>query len=390
MATILMAWELGEGLGHLKPLLRVARPLADEGHHIIFAVADLADAWILLQNERFPFLQAPLCIRRDLSRDGAFLAASLADILAMRGWGSSATLRPLVEAWQALLDRVSPDLIVTHYAPTLCLTAFGKCPLVQIGTWFEMAPVHAPEFPALAPSAKPTMTQADLYALVADLQRARGAPVPTSLTAVLAAGDRFPMTFPELDPYHAIRSEQVWDPVDPLPAVGAEVPVPRFFAYLNAANRHVEPYLIQFGLTGTPGEVFLRNASPELKDRLRLQGLTVHDRPASLDEVLARSSVVIHHGGSLASEVFAAGRPQLLIPQHLEQRTTSEQLARLGVARVLLGNASPDSAGRVLRQMMTERKFTEAALAHARQIHGRPPRSALPVILQTCRRRLAR
>src|SRR4029077_18058767 len=96
----------------------------------------------------------------------------------------------------------------------------------------------------------------------------------------------------------------------------------------------------------------------------------------------------VHHGGSMANAVAAAGRPQFLIPQHLEQTTTAQLLARLGVALAHLPNADPEAAARGLKQLLTERRYADNAAVLARRIKNRPARPALPDILACCRRSL--
>jgi len=149
LATILMGWELGEGLGHVQRLLHVARGLAELGHRPVFALCNVVEAWSLLKKDGFPVLQAPFWNYRPNLTGQPFLASSFADVLAVRGWETVDLLHPLVEAWQQLLEHVQPRLIVTDCAPTLCLAAYQSIPVVQVGNWFSMPPVHASTFPLL-------------------------------------------------------------------------------------------------------------------------------------------------------------------------------------------------------------------------------------------------
>jgi rhamnosyltransferase subunit B len=389
LATILLGWELGEGLGHVQRLLRVGRALAEKGHRPVFALCNVVEPWALLQRDPFPVVQAPYCPFQPRQRDVPFLASGLADVLAVRGWGSVESLYPLVEAWHQLLEYVQPQLIVTDHGPTLCLAAYQSLPVVQVGNWFPLPPVDKPELPLLVPGQPPVMPQEELLAVVQEVQRRRGRAIPPTLTSILAAGDRFPAFFAELDPYRAERTEPIWDPLEPLPAPTGIKPEPRYFAYLTADNPSVEAILTQLALTGCPGAAYVRSAPPELKERLRLQGLTVLDEPAPLSEMLARSAVIVHHGGSTtANSAFAAGRPQIVFPQHLEQAITAQLLSRLGVAVPLLGNPAPDSASRALRQVLGNSEYAERAAAWAQRLHERPPRPALPAILECCQRHL--
>ena len=84
MATMLLAWELGEGLGHNHRLLRVGKALADEGHQPVFALGNVTESWQQFQQESFPVLQAPYW--NWWPGRNTFMAASFADVLAVRGW----------------------------------------------------------------------------------------------------------------------------------------------------------------------------------------------------------------------------------------------------------------------------------------------------------------
>jgi len=377
-----MAWELGEGLGHVQRLLRVARGLAAEGHRPVFALCNVVEPWPLLQKDSFAVVQAPYWNYRRAEKP--FLASSFADVLAVRGWETADLLQPLVDAWQQLIDLVQPRLIVTDFAPTACLAAYQSVPVVQVGNWFPLPPVDAATFPLLVPGQPALMPQEALLAVVQNVQRRRRRPVPPTLTSILA-GDRFPILFPELDGYQSVRTEPVWDPVEPLAALAGPPPEPGFFAYLTAENPNVEPFLTQMALTGVRGTAYVRSASAELKERLRLQGLTVLDKPAPLEQMLAQSAVIVHHGGSTAHSALTAGRPQILMPQHLEQVITSQLLARLGVAVVVMGNAAPEAAGRALRQILDERRYADNAAAWGKRLHERPRRPTMPALLERCR-----
>jgi rhamnosyltransferase subunit B len=152
----------------------------------------------------------------------------------------------------------------------------------------------------------------------------------------------------------------------------------------------VEGVLTHLALTGCRGTAYLRSLPPEVGERLRLQGLHVLERPAPLPEMLARHAVFVHHGGGAVATALAAGRPQLVLPQHLEQLTTARQLRRLGAGLYLYGDYTPPAVARALLRLLDEPAFAARAVACARAFHARPRRDALPAILECCRRRLAR
>jgi hypothetical protein len=389
VATVLLGWELGGGLAHAQRLHKVGLALAARGHQPVFALQNLAETWALFRDAPFPVLQAPYWHRRLWRGDQPFQAGTYADVLAVQGFGTVDDLAAMVQGWQQLLDLVAPRLVVCDHSPTLCLAAYGALPVVTLGSWFGMPPVGEAVFPPLVPGVPPVVPPGQLLAIVQEVQRRRRRPVPVSLPAVLA-GDRFLTVLPELDGYQAYRRETHWGPLDTLPAPLPAPPGPGFFAYLTAENTLVEGILTALALTGCPGKAYLRSAPAALQERLRRQGLTILDRPAPLGEMLAQVAVIVHHGGvGTAQTALAAGRPQLLLPQHLEQRTNAQTLHRLGVAAFLMSEASPESAARALQQVLLDRRFADQAAACARAIQSRPRRDALTAIVECCVRHLS-
>ncbi len=60
MATALLAWELGAGLGHLTTLRPVAQRMAEEGHDVHLVVRDLACVETVFGDLEIPLYQAPV------------------------------------------------------------------------------------------------------------------------------------------------------------------------------------------------------------------------------------------------------------------------------------------------------------------------------------------
>ncbi len=388
MATMLLAWELGEGLGHDQCLLRIGRALAAEGHRPVFALGNVTESWRQFQQESFPVLQAPYWNWWPGRR--SFMAGSYADVLAVRGWEKVETLLPLVESWQRLIDYINPALIIADHAPTLCLAAYRRVPIVQVGAWFSLPPANAPTFPALVPGRPPVIAQEKLLAVVQEVQQLRKRPVPPALTDVFAATDRFPISFAELDPYQAVRQEAVWQPFDPLPSLAQEkAGLPSFFAYLRADNPSVEQWLCDAARTGIKGSAYLRGASAALKERLRQHGLAVADEPVPLSEALKQNTIILHHGGSTtANMAFAAGVPQLVFPQHLEQGLTANLLAKLGVGMIVPPGATGDAVGRRVVDLARNHHWTEFAQDWANRCRERTKESTLAAVVDRCRERL--
>src|SRR5262249_61701374 len=127
-----------------------------------------------------PVLQAPYWHPRPWTGSQPFLAASYADLLAIRGWTDTADLLPMVQGWDGLLDLVRPALVVCDHSPTLCLAAYGRVPTVLLGDGFTLPPADQPAFPALIPGRKLVASEEALLAVVQEVQRVRGRPSPAN------------------------------------------------------------------------------------------------------------------------------------------------------------------------------------------------------------------
>ena len=147
MARILLAWELGSGLGHVVRLAPVARELRDAGHECVFALRNPRAAAQTSIADGFTIVQAPLAV----PMKSAGPLGSLGDVLATIGYADPGRLEPLLRGWEGLLSELGIELVVADYAPTACLAALGRTPVVAVGGSFTLPPVHAGHFPPFQP-----------------------------------------------------------------------------------------------------------------------------------------------------------------------------------------------------------------------------------------------
>jgi len=383
MATVLLGWELGGGLGHVMPLLEVARGLAAQGHTPVFAVRDLVETADAFRDQPFAVLQAPYWNPVHWRGARPFKAASFADVLAYHGYNHAGNLLAMVNGWQHLLDQVRPALVVADHSPTLCLAVHGTLPRVMLGSWFCMPPAEDALFPFF-PGRQPVCPPEQVFSVICEVQRRRRQPVPGTLTEFLR-GDRFLLTLPELDGYRAVRREPWFGPLEFLPAPLPPAERFGFFAYLSADHINIEGVLAAMAQTGCPGRAYLRGAAPDLRARLGHQGIEVLERPATLVDALTEARAIVHHGGPGTAQVaLAAGRPQVLLPRHLEQEVSANTLHALGVATFAADGPVPATAAAALRHVLLDGRFAERAAAVARQIHQRPRPDVLAAIVACC------
>lgn len=358
--TVLLAWELGNGLGHVQKLVPVARALAKHGLRIVFAAREPKQAGSLLEGLGFEVLQAPDFAASASQRVG--FVTSYGDILGRLGFDSAEKLGSMVQAWQTILDHVRPDLIVCDHSPTLCLTAAGAIPTVVVGNGFCVPPTRFPQFPKLLPDQPLEYPESELLAVIQSIQRQRQRPVPTTLPGLFAEASCFVTAFPEMDPYLDERTEPVVGPLEPVGTAAVPPEVKSYFAYLDADHPGVDRILTGLSLSGYPGRAYLRNVSAQQREEWQRPGLEILTRPLPLPDVLPQVSVIIHHAsGGTAQHALAVGRPQLVFPTHLEQALNGQMLHALGVAHYALQVPSPELTALQVRELIENPGYADRA-----------------------------
>ncbi len=384
MADILMGWELGGGLGHVKPLLAVARRLRDHGHRPVFALSNVVEPAFLLREEGFSVLPAPRWRPpRHWRRQPR--TAGFADILATMGFNDRDSIHAVVTAWDALIGLARPKLVVADFAPGLCLAARGRVPLVAIGSGFCLPPSEMETFPPLQEKTKPVVRQADLLAAVNAVQKDRGAPSLPRLPALFEAEGSFVRVLPILDPYADFRAQPADGPLDPLPGPAPPPAEPHVFVYYGMELPGVKPLMEGLARAGLPATVYLRGASPAMLRRLERPGIRMLDSPAPFEEVLPRCSVAVHYGGlGTIAACLSVGRPQVCVPRRLERRLNASVLTKHRVGYVNVGKFTAGEVASVLRRAAKDTTLAKNAAALAADLARAPRRDVLGAIVERC------
>ncbi|HSE76622.1 MAG TPA: nucleotide disphospho-sugar-binding domain-containing protein [Alphaproteobacteria bacterium] len=384
MARILLGWELGAGLGHVTRLMAIARALHARGHRPFLALRNLVEPWPVYRAENFPVLQAPRWESRSESRK-PFHAASIADIIAMNGFLDPTDLMPMVQAWDRLIDAVRPAAIVADYSPTLCLAAHGAHPLVIIGDGFTAPPDDLPRFPILRPTSNPVAAEARLLEVIRVVQKRRRRPMLDALPQIFAARGRFVCTLPEIDPYRAYRTKPALGAFQPLPPPVAPTAGRGFFAYLGVDARFIRTAVAGLASAPGPGRFYIRRAPRGLKHYLGERGHVVHETPVPLADALRETPMIVHHGGIGTTETaLALGRPQIIMPRHLEQQLTAAALEELGVAIVLRGGITEAQVSEAVSRLSDGGHFAERARAFALELAAREQPDNIAHIADAC------
>lgn len=368
MAKIVMAWELGAGYGHLAPLLTLARPLKAAGHEVSFVVRDVVAAEAVLAGSGIPFYPAPA----NFLPSGGTTLHSYPQILLGTAFNREDELSARLRAWQSLFQVLQPDVLVADHAPTALLAARGAdLPCVITGNGFVIPPDVSP-LPELRPwePADPALLEKD-EALALERANAvatrHGLPKLTRFADLYAGAMPALFTFRELDNYAALRKDAAYWGTLPGPG-GArprwpEGPGKRVFFYGQPFPSLAS---VLEALSKGPHRtlVYIPKLAPELKRHASVY-LAFADTLQDMATVTREcDAAVMTNGHSTTASMLLAGKPLVLLPQHLEMfliaRSVEQQGAGLSAPLLKLEGI----LGK-LERVLNEPQFAEKALALA-------------------------
>jgi UDP:flavonoid glycosyltransferase YjiC (YdhE family) len=374
MARILVAWQLGGHYGHLTADLPIAEALREGGHHVLFAVSDPRVAAEVLTPVGFEFLPIPL---PQPPAGVAEAPISYSDILLAAGFGDTLTALGLTRSWMSLLELARPDVLVADHAP-MALLAARACgiPSVPIGSGFTVPPSMSP-----APSIRTWENVSLEKRLAADRRALAGANAALeslgraplgALSELFGPGRALLTTFPELDHYGP-RDECVY--LGPVSAQLRSTPqswqsgsAPRIFAYLRPTVPRVDAVLSALEASGAQVLCAMPGATAELIRHFAGTGITLSAVPLPAAALLERADLTVTYGGQgLIASSLLAGVPLLVVPQTIEQYGGARLVERLGAGICLAFDRDEPRAAAALRQLLTDRRYRDAARRFAGQ-----------------------
>lgn len=374
MARILLGWELGAGSGHTTRLLELAAILSARGHEPLFApqqVGPFAAHWPTWQAPVWPRLLEPL-FRRFPQRP-----ATMGDNLAYLGLDDAEAMAAMIMAWDRLILDARPDAVIAEFAPLLQVAARGRVPTLAFGTGFSLPPAEMPHFPGLLGNPAVVAEPSLLATLNDALRRTERAPL-TALPEIFAADLSLVATFVELDPYRQWRREPVGAPAicGPVPlstGEGEEV-----FVYFNGKTKR--PNAFWQGLADSRLSVRVHDSILNDDDIKALErvGISVARTPVPFDEIVARSRLLISHGGlGFVSSGLLAGLPQIIIPFDGEKLLTGEAIAgSYGCRLASFDGMKPDDFAAFLRSAWSDESLRAQATVAAPGFRERLVKSA--------------
>lgn len=332
--TILLAWELGSGLGHVMRLLRLSARISRHRLRLMVAARDPIAAQMLAAHG-IEVVQAPVWPSGS-SSSGPQSSASMADSLGSCGFADEQTLRTLLSAWDRMLTSIEPDLVVADYAPAAALAARGRVPLILVGTGFTLPPDNMKTFPLLHQASPPIWPEATILDCVNRALKTIGSEPIERLPQIFAGNYRSVQTFALLDPYRSCRTEPADGPVVKLMPTARQSSADTIFAYLRH-HRHLGPAALEALL---PFAKRLRIFAPGISEGqlagLAIRGAKIESSPPPLASVLASTCLLVHLGGANAAcEAIAAGVPQLVLSVDIEKELNGRAIEQAGIGRLI-------------------------------------------------------
>jgi len=384
VATILLTWELGGGIGHLMNLRPIGAELVRRGHRVVAALRDLTHAGAIFEGSGIAFVPAPLVAGRRGPRYDPI--CGFGQILGNVGFAEEAVLTTLLSSWQTLLDLVQPDLVVADHSPSALLALRGRpIPRVNVGLGFFCPPDSRP-LPIWVPPEDPLHRQAaqDEEAITATVNRVLEKfqrPKLARLGEIFGQVDEVVLaTYREFDHFGPRPQLRYWGhwpfgTANPAPSWPAGAG-PKVYAYLKPYPG-LEVLLTALQAQHLPTLIFAPAIVPALQARFADPCLRFTHQPVDLQQAAAQCDLaVVQAGHGTAAGLLLAGKPCLLIPLHLEQLMFAHKAAQTGAARVL-GKEAEAPAAEALQDLLTNDSYRRSAQNFAQRYRPLVPGSQI-------------
>lgn len=354
MAKILLAWELGGGLGHVTVLRPVAQALRRRGHQVLVAARDLCAAEKVFRGSGIPVIQAPF--KQGPAVRPFIPQRSYAHLLHHAGFESKDELSALVGAWSALFDLIRPDVTLFDHSPTALLASRGRrMRRALIGTGF-CAPPAGDALPDMRPWLPPQRQrlvddEARTLATANSVLQDIGRPSLDRLSDIYGQADENLLTsYPELDHFGSRDGVRYWGTFQACPGIKPVWPKgtgKRIYAYLKR-TKTVADSIRALGECGHPTIIFAPGLGDGIRSRFAFPNLHVSSEPLEMHALASESDLAVLNGTHGATaEFLMAGKPILQLPIYLEQRLVAQRTVDLGAGLT----ANRTRFGEICRQL---------------------------------------
>ena len=341
--NVLLANEAGAGRGHIAHLAHMVKHMGKDctfyaGLYSATHAKDLHDLGVETFRIKGMGKTAAAMSNPELEGYGTW-----GDYLFSIGLARENLVRRKLAEWIEQIKARDISIVVAAYAPLAMLAARivkeqGRdLALIGVSTGYGLPPASLDSFPVLLPDlALSTRDESDVLAMLNGVLADFGASPLPKIPALYEVDLAVPLCFSFLDPYRKWRKPEdlVLPLVDVQPELGQggnEV-----FVYFSTKELN-EPEIVQALCDlPLPRRGFFPAADDAMKQRLAASGVIVENGPVPIDLLAARSALFLNSAqGGVINMCSVLGRPQVGLPQHLEQTFNARRAAQQGVMELL-------------------------------------------------------
>lgn len=388
MATVLLSWELGSGIGHLMNLRPIGAELIKRGHRVVAALRDLSHVHEVWHGLDISFLPSPLIPREEkppFDPPTGFL-----HLLANIGFANQIQLATAFRSWNTIFDCVRPDLVVVDHSPTALLALRGRdIPRVNVGLGFFCPP---PGFPL--PFWSQSKTPVDRQRMARDeevltvqinaLLKAHRRPELQHLSqAFTEISEIILATYAEFDHFSPRLNARYWGHWPFGPGIAPIWPAgsgPKVYAYLKPFPA-LEDLLSLLRELQLPTLIYAGGIDRSIRERFDSRTIRFEDRPLDLQQTAKQCDIAIANAGhGTTVGLLLAGKPCLSVPLYLEQILFGQKVEQMGGGLL----ASPRDSAKTtaaLRELLANGRYRQSAQAFAAKYAHFVPGSQIPEIV---------
>ena len=339
MQKILFCWELGEDYGYLGKILALAQEFVNEPVEFYIATKDLHAASNIDWPAKVKFIQAPIWLR---SNPLALKASSFAEILLYKGYDSYRHLKMLTDAWSAIFNSISPDILLFDHSPTALLAAAGlHTPKIIVSNPY-LTPAPGTSAINLIPAAyfdegKAAEIHQWVMKVINSVRQDNGVAPITTIGDLFVADAIFLSGFSETDHFNAYRSNPVYCGSALAVSIGSRVPVwkpglsQKVLAYLKHRDQRSGTILKILASMQARALCFYSDCKPEDIEQFSHTSIEVSNTPLDFAKAYSEAATLICHGGQgVVNEALHRGIPLILVPTQAEQYFIAQKITAMG------------------------------------------------------------
>lgn len=350
MDKLIIAWEIGAGLGHLSPIRQICeRAIArNTSVSVVTHAVDSARQLLPVANDKI--ISAP---QKGTPPRRFTFSRNYAENLLRNGYWHAESLQRTLGWWLEFLQTEQPDYVLCDYSPTALLAAkqLGLRRGV-LGYGYFVPPFEDP-----MPSIQPWLNLPNSYfkesernclATINPALRQCGWQSLSAVRDIFSGADRFVTTYPDCDHYPIRDEPEYYGPI-----LNTHTShycdrnkrnAPTVFVYLTGDCRHFTAIFECLTSLNCTVLAFVRDIRAQQFHAVRTANVTILDRLVDLREVAAHCDFAITHGGNgTVTALLAEGLPILIFPVTLEHALFAYRLSQRGLAfQVSLFNSDPN------------------------------------------------